>query len=132
MTRIFAIAVAAVMASCATPAAPPNELSGRWGGEHVGLSFDGASGRLDYDCAAGTIDGPLVPRADGSFVATGTHTPGHGGPDRVGEVDPSFPARYSGHVRGNVMRITVRVANGVLIGPYTLRRGAEPMLLRCL
>ncbi len=132
MNRNFALAVAGALASCATPAAPPPALSGRWGGDHIGLSFDAAGGRIDYDCATGFIAGPVEPDTAGRFVATGSHTPGHGGPDRIGQVDPSFPARYTGQMRGDVLTLTVRVENGVVIGPATLRRGAEPMLTRCL
>lgn len=122
----------ALLASCAAvpPAGAP--LTGRWGGNHVGLTLDTNGGTLEYDCAAGEIAGPLVPRGDGTFAAIGTHSPGHGGPERVGEVHPSFPARYAGTVRGDRMTMTVKVQNGVLIGPHTLRRGAEPMLMRCL
>ena len=92
-----------------------------------------ASGRLDYDCAAGTIDGPLLLDAAGRYVATGTHTPGTGGPVQVEVTPPAHPATYSGSVRGDTMTLVVDVpAIGARIGPGTLRRGAEPMLMRCL
>lgn len=132
MTR-FAILFAAMVAGCATPVVADRSLAGRWGGQHVGLEIGEASGRLDYDCAAGTIDGPLVADTAGRFAVTGTHTPGQGGPDRIGYVPPSYPARYTGSVRGNTMTLVVDVSGiNARIGPYTLRRGAEPMLLRCL
>ena len=123
---------ATALAGCASlpPAGVP--LTGEWGGRHVGLRLDEASGRLDYDCAAGTIDGPLVPRRDGSFEALGSHTPGTGGPERVGEVRPSYRARYRGTVRGTRMTLQARVENGVALGPFTLERGTEPILMRCL
>lgn len=119
-------------AGCATapPAGVP--LTGRWGGDHVGLELTSSGGTLDYDCAAGRIDGPVLPRPDGTFQALGTHTPGTGGPERVGVVPPSFAARYDGRVRGDRMTLQVRVENGVLVGPFTLRRGVEPVLMRCL
>ncbi|WP_310467896.1 hypothetical protein [Sphingomonas sp.] len=134
---IRALLPLAMLASCA--AVPPGEvppdgapLAGRWGGEHVGLTLDAAGGTLDYDCAAGTIAGPVIAGRDGGFSASGTHSPGHGGPEQVGETHASFPARYEGNVRGDRMTLTVRVDNGTVIGPYSLRRGAEPVLLRCL
>lgn len=128
--RLFALGAFA-LASCATapPAGVP--VTGSWGGTHVGLVLDPSGGRLDYDCAAGTI-GPVVPGFDGRFEATGTHTPGTGGPERVGEVRPAHGARYSGTVRGDRMTLLVAVANGTAIGPLELRRGAEPILMRCL
>lgn len=119
-------------AGCASvpPAGIP--LTGSWGGEHVGLELTPTGGTADYDCAAGRIEGPLLPRADGSFQASGTHTPGTGGPERIGVVPPSYAARYEGSVRGDRMTLLVRVENGILVGPFTLRRGAQPILMRCL
>jgi hypothetical protein len=131
-TPLLALAAAAALAACASlpPAGVP--LTGEWGGTHVGLKLSETSGVLDYDCAAGTIDGPLVPRRDGSFEAEGRHTPGTGGPEREGEVRPSFRTRYWGNVRGDRMTLQARVENGVLLGPFTLVQGAEPIIFRCL
>ena len=127
--------VAIAMAACVpvAPAAPAGPLVGQWGGQHVGLMLDSSGGTLDYDCAAGRIDGPVLPGRDGRFVAAGTHTPGTGGPERIGEARPSYPARYSGSVSGDWMTLRVDVPDrGIVIGPYRLRRGAQPMLMRCL
>jgi hypothetical protein len=131
-TPLLALAAAATLAACASlpPAGIP--LTGEWGGTHVGLKLGETSGVLDYDCAAGTIDGPLVPRRDGSFEAQGRHTPGTGGPEREGEVRPSYRTRYWGNVRGDRMTLQARVESGVLLGPFTLVRGAEPIIFRCL
>ena len=119
------------LAGCATTTAD-RSLVGRWGGQHVGLELGETNGRIDYDCAAGTIDGPIIPRGDGNFEALGTHIPGHGGPDRVGEIRAAYRTRYSGVVKGDRMTLRARMENGALLGPFTLRRGAEPMLMRCL
>ncbi len=80
----------------------------------------------------GTIDGPLVPRVDGTFQVEGRHTPGTGGPEREGEVRLSFRARYWGTLRGGRMTLQARVENGVLLGPFALVKGAEPIIFRCL
>jgi len=130
MSRIAVFGMLA-LAGCATMAAD-RSLVGTWGGQHVGLTLGATGGRVDYDCAAGTIDGLVIPRGDGNFEALGTHIPGHGGPDRVGEIRPAYQTRYSGIVRGDRMTLQARVETGVLLGPFTLTRGAEPMLMRCL
>lgn len=106
-------------------------VTGSWGGTHVGLTLDASGGKLEYDCAAGTV-GPIIPGRDGRFVAEGTHTPGSGGPEIVGRVPPTYEASYSGTVRGERMTLQGRLANGVELGPYELRRGAEPIVFRCL
>lgn len=130
--RAAAAAAMLLLGGCASVPPMGVPLTGQWGGRHVGLSLTPAGGTVDYDCAAGTIDAPLIPARDGSFSTEGRHTPGTGGPERIGEVPPSYRARYSGRVRGDRLTLTVRVENGVLIGPYELRRGAEPILMRCL
>jgi hypothetical protein len=131
---VKAVAVVAVLAVAGCATAPDSHMGalGQWGGRHVGLTVTEAGGTLDYDCAAGTIDQPLVPARNGHFVARGTHTPDWGGPARSGETLPAYAASYSGSIVGDRMVLRVKVATGVEIGPLTLRRGAEPTIFRCL
>lgn len=133
MRRLFLLALVPLAAGCAGTMAPGSPLTGRWGGEHVGVTLTPGGGRVEYDCASGSIDQPVMPAADGRFAASGTHVPGQGGPAQVGYTPPSHPARYSGRVSGDVMDIEVDVpALGTKLGPYRLRRGAEPTIFRCL
>ena len=106
-------------------------MTGDWGGPRIGLRLDPSGGTIEYDCAAGTIE-PVVPGPDGRFIVSGTHVTGFGGPERVGQVRPTYSASFQGTVRGNRMVLRGQVENGVELGPFTLRRGAEPGLLRCL
>ena len=129
MKPLFPVALLLVAACTSVP--DPQSLAGRWGGTHVGLDLGAAGGTLEYDCASGTI-GPLAVSAGGSFVAQGTHTPAAGGPERVGEVRPTFAASYRGMISGNRMSLRASLENGVELGPFTLRRGAEPVIMRCL
>lgn len=125
------LAAAGALASCATMPAAGVPVTGAWGGSHVGLVLDPWGGRLDYDCAAGTI-AAVVPDRNGRFQADGTHTPGLGGPERIDNVPTSYRARFTGTVRADRMTLTAEVGNGVTLGPFTLRRGAEPVIFRCL
>ena len=126
------LAFASLLGACATTM-PEGPVTGSWGGEHVGLTLDGGGGRLEYDCAAGTIAEPLFPAPDGSFAVNGTHTPGMGGPDRIDYVPPSYPARYTGTVGRETMTLRVAVpSRDLTLGPFRLRRDTEPRLLRCL
>ena len=65
-------------------------------------------------------------------MVQGTHVPGHGGPDVEGMVMPTFRTTFTGTVRGDRMTLAGHVENGVALGPFTLRRGAEAGILRCL
>ena len=120
-----------LLGACVTvpPAGVP--VTGQWGGPHIGLTLDATGGRIEYDCAAGTI-GAVVPGSGGAFTASGTHITGFGGPEREGQVRPTQRAQFSGTIRGDRMALRGQVANGVVLGPFELRRDAEPMLLRCL
>ena len=55
---------------------PPSRaaLSGEWGGEHIGLEVKDGAGRLELDCAHGSITQAIVPAADGTFSVLGTFT----------------------------------------------------------
>ncbi|MES2136295.1 MAG: hypothetical protein V4502_04445 [Pseudomonadota bacterium] len=74
-----------------------------------------------------------MPAPDGRFSASGTYVPGHGGPVRKDEIPPALPATYHGSIRGDLMRLAIDVpSRGLQLGPYQLRRGAEPQIFRCL
>jgi hypothetical protein len=120
------------LAGCSSATAPsPGEV---WGGEGLGLTMAAGGGTLEYDCADGRIDGPIVPDGSGRFQATGTHTPGRGGP--VHEDDPppaALPARYEGRVDGDRMELLVLLpAAADTVGRFELRRGRTPTIRRCL
>jgi hypothetical protein len=120
-----------LLAACASVPASMGPVTGEWGGTHIGLRLGPTGGPIEYDCAAGTI-GTVIPGRDGRFVADGTHTPGWGGPEIEGQVRPTYRARFSGNVSGDRMTLAGRVENGVELGPFTLRSGAEPGIFRCL
>jgi hypothetical protein len=127
------IACAALLGLVATAGhAKPGYLRGNWGGEHVGIVFEGALATIEYDCASGTIDSIVQPGKDGRFIAKGTHRPGQGGPVRVGQIFTSFRASYSGDVRKDRMTLNVELENGTKLGPFTLIQNAAPQILRCL
>lgn len=134
MLRLLPLgAMAIALPGCMAGPAPVSAITGSWGGEHIGLVLDSTGGTLAYDCAAGRIDGPLDVGADGVFTASGSHTPGTGGPDRIDAPRASYPARYTGRIEGGGMSLRVSVpTQNLAVGPFTLRRGAEPQLLRCL
>ena len=130
--RVLLLAAAAGLSACAALPQPPTNLSGQWGGPHISLRLEGGLGTIEYDCASGTIDGPVSPAPDRHFTAIGTHRPGQGGPVRVGQIFTSVRVTYSGTVEKDRMTLSGRLEDGTLLGPFTLTRGSQGELLRCL
>ena len=131
--RFTTIAAAALLAGgCETAGVKPMNLVGIWGGPHAGVSFRGGLAEVQFDCAAGSIDDPVVPAADGAFMAKGTYRAGAKGPVRVGEFFRSQRATYSGQVAGSVMTLNVMLEDNTALGPFTLAEGQPPQLTRCL
>ena len=105
---------------------------GDWGGEHIGLVVTTIGATLEYDCATGTIDNPIV-ATDGLFSVSGTHTRGHGGPIRQDEIPDKHPARYDGRIDGETMILDVTLTDsGEKLGRYTLVRGRPAQVFKCL
>jgi hypothetical protein len=128
-------AVAVVVSLAAVGCTLPSLViePGPWGGPHVSMQVTADGARLEYDCAEGVIEEPLRPDAEGRFTVFGTHTPGHGGPIREGEILPAFRARYDGHVDGERMSLLVSLMeSGAVLGSFELRRGSSGLLVRCL
>lgn len=128
----IALGTAALLATaCADASTAP--LLGDWGGEHIALVISATGADIEYDCAYGTIDTPIDFHASGSFVAIGTHTFEHGGPVREGEAPDTHPAEYRGLVVGTTMALTVTLTDTTRsVGTFTLRRGADPLIVKCL
>jgi hypothetical protein len=106
--------------------------TGTWGGEHIGLEVTDVGGRVEYDCAHGTIDEKIVVDARGSFELRGTHVRERGGPVRKGEPEDSHPAIYKGQVKGDTMTLAVTESDtGESVGVYTLTHGRQPHIMKC-
>ena len=106
---------------------------GTWGGEHINLTVNGNSGTIEYDCAKGTITGPLVVDSGGGFKLAGTHTVERGGPIRSDESSNARPAVFTGTVRGETMSLTVTLSDtNENVGTFSLVHGKTGKLFRCM
>jgi len=104
--------------------------SGSWGGQHISIDVGSKSATIEYDCANGVIDGPLVVDADGHFNLRGTHRPERGGPVRADDNRPGQPATYTGTIKGNTMTLTLKVGDSDE-ETFTLEKGKPGELVKC-
>ena len=108
--------------------------TGAWGGKHIRLDVTETGAKIEYDCAFGTIDGPLLLEKDGTFEAHGIHVYERGGPVRLGEPPPErHPALYRGWTDGRQMRLNVTLfETGEVVGDFSLGCGRPPVIEKCL
>lgn len=108
---------------------------GSWGGEHIQLDVTAEGAKVEFDCAAGTIDEPLLFDPNGNFEVHGTHAIARGGPGQPGmpSLMPERPALYRGWTDGNRMHLTViLVESGREVGTFSLVLGQRAYLERCM
>ena len=105
---------------------------GDWGGPHIRVSVNDSSATIEYDCAHGQINGPLVVDRRGRFDLKGTHAREHGGLIRVDEPDASQPARYTGWTDGKRMTLSVTLTGKrETVGTYNLTLGSPGRVFKC-
>ena len=104
--------------------------TGLWGGQHISMKVSEKSATIEYDCANGVIDGPLVVDADGHFNLHGTHHMEHGGPVRADESSKGQPATYTGSIDGHTMTLTLKFDDAEA-ETFTLEKGKEGELFKC-
>lgn len=106
--------------------------AGVWGGEHVRLQVNDGGAAVEFDCANGSIDQPVVLDGEGRFNVKGRYAAEHGGPVRRDETDNTRPARYAGQVKGDTLTLNVTVGDSKeSVGPFTLTRGSEGRVMKC-
>ncbi|MGH7471210.1 MAG: hypothetical protein ACRENP_24945 [Longimicrobiales bacterium] len=104
---------------------------GFWGGDHIQIEVRASLVRVEFDCAHGSINVPILLN-DGDFLANGTFTHEKGGPIIPGEEERPQPARYGGRVAGERMSITVILIDEArAIGTFELLRGRNGRVFKC-
>jgi hypothetical protein len=132
----FLALISLVLLIVSLAAARPRRMqrlqTGNWGGMHVQLQVGPGSATLEYDCANGTINGPLTLDRKGNFTWRGSHNREHGGPIRMDEKSNERPAIYSGVIKDDTMTLTVKLADtNEVLGTYTLKRGSAGRVFKC-
>ena len=88
---------------------------------------------VEFDCARGRIDGPILVDRQGHFTVSGEYIQDGPGPIRQMEDPRIQPAAYIGDVSGKNMNVrVVLVETGETIGTFTLTRGKPASIFKCL
>jgi hypothetical protein len=115
----------------------PRVQAGQWGttsapDANLLVKDPTAGASIEFDCAAGVIQGPLDVADDGAFKWKGTWT-FQGGPQPI-PPDPGVvkDVVYTGKVSGDSMLLQVVFSNGgSMQGPYLLTFGKQALLEKC-
>ena len=131
------VAVAALsLSACdssSSPTAPTRIPTGTWGGDHIRLVVSDTSAIVEFDCAHGSLNLPLVVDRSGHFDITGIFVKEHGGPIRIDEELPQEPARYAGTTDGRTMMMSVTgTASAQPVGTFSLTIGSPGRVFKCL
>src|SRR5260370_15480914 len=107
--------------------------SGSWGGQHIRMDVGANSATIEYDCANGSITGPLSLASNRHFTWHGTHVMEHGGPVRSDETANQHPASYSGWIKDDTMTLTVKLTDkNQTIGTFSLTHGRAGKVFKCM
>ena len=134
LSTLCAFAVACATLGIGPPGGNTKRVSaGNWGATGIAMEVTESGARIEYDCAHGTIDQPLVLDAEGRLDVKGLHFREHGGPVREGEESSGVPVRYVGQVTGDTLTLTVKPeGSDSPIGNYQLVRGRMGRIRKCL
>lgn len=104
--------------------------AGNWGGLHINMNVGAKSAAIEYDCASGVIQGPLVLDGEGNFNLRGIHRIERGGPVRADEKPNEVPATYTGSIKGDTMTLNLKLSDSD-VETFTLEKGKEGELFKC-
>lgn len=107
-------------------------ITGEWGGEHIGLQINEDSAEIEYDCANGRINQRITLDKNGKFDLTGTYVKEHAGPSRDDQPQHTHSANYVGIVKDKTMTLTVTLIDTKEdIGTFTLTHGSRARVMKC-
>jgi hypothetical protein len=107
--------------------------NGPWGGQGIHLEVNEKSAKVEFDCAHGTIQGPLTLSDKSEFKLKGTFTRERGGPVRSDQNESREAAVYSGSIKGETMMLELRIdGQDEPLTSYVLTKGKAGRLRKCM
>ena len=115
------------------PVETTNKLAtGVWGGQHIRVAVTDSGADIEFDCAHGTIDQPIVLDGKGAFDVEGKFTTERGGPTRRDQKANYRLVRYVGQVKEQALTLTITDAGTKeTIDSFTLTHGSDGRLMKC-
>jgi hypothetical protein len=105
---------------------------GVWGGQHIRAEVTDTGADIEFDCAHGMIDQPIVLDSKGGFDVQGKFTPERGGPVRRNQKSNDRLVRYLGQVKNQELTLTITDAGTKeTIDSFTLTHGNEGRVMKC-
>ncbi len=112
--------------------APPTPLTGTWRSIAAEMTLTVQGGSIQFGCASGTINAPVLVNTQGEFRVDGTYTQGSGVPPPPQIPPPTpQPTVYSGKVSGNTLTLSLQIQGGALSSPITLERDGSAQVIYC-
>jgi hypothetical protein len=112
--------------------APSTPLTGTWRSIAAEMTLTVQGGSIQFGCASGTINAPVMLNARGEFRVDGTYTQGSGVPPAPQIPPPTpQPTVYSGQVSGNTLTFTFQINGGSISSPFTLERDGSAHVIFC-
>lgn len=119
----------AIASSCPSSAADTALGKSTWGGEAAIFVVLEGGADIEFECARGRIEKPVMVDGNGGFDLPGTLTPEGPGPTRD-DGGSGTTVRYQGRVKGTSMTLIVQ-SGDKQIGSYNLTRDREVVLRKC-
>ena len=110
----------------------PTSVVGTWRSLAAELTVTERGASIQFGCATGTIDAPILLNARGEFSANGTYTQLSGVAPPPNSPPPTpQPTVYSGRVSGNNLSFSGRFQNGTTTGTITVVRDGPAQVIYC-
>lgn len=111
---------------------PSTPLTGTWRSHSAEVTLSGQGGSIQFGCASGTINAPVILNVQGEFSVDGSYTQGSGvaPPPEVPPPTPQ-PTVYSGKVSGETLTFSFQIKGGSTSGPITVVRDSPDQVIFC-
>jgi hypothetical protein len=105
--------------------------NGVWGGQEIHLNVTDTGADLEFSCATGHIDEPLMLNSSGRFSVKGTVTAGSMGPTREDKPPKPQAAVFTGEVHEKSLSLKMTLTDTKETREYSLDYGSSGRIHRC-